>query len=135
MPVVCLRYFNVYGERQSARGAYATAIGIFIDQKKRGKPLTIVGNGNQKRDFTYVKDVARANILAMKSKGAVGHLINIGSGKNYTVNEVAKMIDPKHVYIPPRPGEAKATLANIAKAKKLLSWSPKMSLEKWIKGI
>lgn len=97
--------------------------------------MTIVGNGNQKRDFTYVKDVARANILAMKSKGAVGHLINIGSGKNYTVNEVAKMIDPKHVYIPPRPGEAKATLANIAKAKKLLSWSPKMSLEKWIKGI
>ena len=135
LPVVCLRYFNVYGERQSPKGAYATVIGIFLDQKKQGKPLTIVGDGNQKRDFTYVKDVARANILAMKSKIAIGHLINIGSGKNYSVNEVAKMIDSKHVYIPPRPGESKATLADVTKAKKLLGWSPKTSLDKWLKGV
>jgi len=133
LPVVCLRYFNVYGERQSTEGAYATVIGIFLKQKKAGKPLTIVGDGNQRRDFTYVKDVVRANIVAMGSKKAVGHLINIGSGKNYSVNEVAKMIDPKHVYIPPRPGETKVTLADISKAKKLLNWTPQVMLEDWLR--
>ena len=130
LPTVCLRYFNVYGERQSTKGAYATVIGIFLNQKNVGKPLTIVGDGDQRRDFTYVKDVARANISAMKSKGAVGHVINIGSGQNYTVNQVAKMIDPNHVYIPFRPGEAKVTLADISKANKLLGWQPKMSAKK-----
>ena len=134
LPVVCLRYFNVYGERQSLSGAYATVVGIFLKQKKNGKPLTIVGNGNQRRDFTYVKDVARANILAMKSKKAVGHLINIGSGKNYSVNEVARLIDKNHVFIPPRPGEAKLTLADISKARKLLQWQPKTKLADWLKN-
>ena len=134
LPVVCLRYFNVYGERQSLSGAYATVVGIFLKQKKNRKPLTIVGNGNQRRDFTYVKDVARANILAMKSKKAVGHLINIGSGKNYSVNEVARLIDKNHVFIPPRPGEAKLTLADISKARKLLQWQPKTKLSDWLKN-
>jgi len=133
LPIVCLRYFNVYGERQSNQGAYSTVMGIFLKQKENKKPLTIVGDGKQQRDFTYVKDVARANILAMRSKKAVGHLINIGSGKNYSVNEVANMIDSSHVYIPPRPGETKVTLADISKAKRLLSWRPKMRLENWIK--
>ncbi len=132
LPTVCLRYFNVYGERQSVVGAYSTVIGIFLRQKKQGKPLTIVGDGNQRRDFTYVKDVVRANILAMKSKKAIGQLINIGSGKNHSVNEVAKIIDPKHVYIPPRLGETRITLANISKAKKLLGWKPKITLEDWL---
>ncbi|MDP3697754.1 MAG: NAD-dependent epimerase/dehydratase family protein [Candidatus Taylorbacteria bacterium] len=132
LPTVCLRYFNVYGERQANEGAYCTVIGIFLRQKKAGQPLTIVGDGNQRRDFTYVKDVARANILAMRSKKAVGHLINIGSGRNYSVNEVAKMVDPRHVFIPPRPGEAKLTLADISKAKKLLGWKPKVMLEDWL---
>ncbi|HXK41172.1 MAG TPA: NAD-dependent epimerase/dehydratase family protein [Candidatus Paceibacterota bacterium] len=133
LPVVCLRYFNVYGERQSTTGAYATVIGIFLKQKKSGKPLTIVGNGKQLRDFTYVVDVARANVAAMKSKKAIGHLINIGSGHNYSVNEVAKMIDEKHIYIPPRPGESRVTLADISKAEKLLGWKPRVSLEGWLK--
>lgn len=135
LPVVCLRYFNVYGERQSVKGAYATVLGIFLNQKKSGKPLTIVGDGKQTRDFTYVGDVVRANILAMRSKKAVGHLINVGSGKSYTVNDVAKMIDKSHIFIPPRPGESRATLADITKAKKLIGWSPKMSLERWLKGV
>ena len=133
LPVVCLRYFNVYGERQSTQGAYSTVIGVFLRQRKQGKPLTIVGDGNQLRDFTYVKDVARANILAMKSKKAVGELINIGSGKNYTVNQVARMIDKKHIYIPYRPGESKVTLADISKAKKLLGWQPQIRLDNWLK--
>lgn len=134
LPIVCLRYFNVYGERQSVSGAYATAIGIFLKQKKEKKPLTIVGSGNQRRDFTYVKDVVRANIMAMRSAEAVGHCINIGSGKNYSVNEVAKLIDKNHVFIPPRPGEAKLTLADISKAKKLLGWQPKVKLADWLKN-
>lgn len=133
LPTVCLRYFNVYGERQSVEGAYSTVIGIFLRQKKQGKSLTIVGDGNQRRDFTYVKDIVRANILAMKSKKTIGHLINIGSGQNYSVNQVAKMIDSKHVYIPPRLGETKITLADISKARKLLGWKPKVMLEDWLK--
>src|SRR3990167_9400471 len=132
LPIVCLRYFNVYGERQSTKGAYATVIGIFLSQKKIGKALTIVGDGNQRRDFTYVKDVANANILAMKSQKVIGRLINIGSGENYSVNEVAKMIDKKHIFIPPRSGETKVTLADISVAKKLLGWRPKVRLENWI---
>ncbi len=134
LPVVCLRYFNVYGERQSVQGAYSTVIGIFLKQKKKGKPLTIVGDGNQRRDFTYVKDVVRANILAMKSKKAVGNLINIGSSRNYSVNSVAKIIDKNHVFIPPRPGESRITLADISKAKKLLGWQPKTKLVDWLEN-
>lgn len=135
LSTVCLRYFNVYGERQSTVGAYATVIGIFLKQKKQGKSLTIVGDGNQRRDFTYVKDVVQANILAMKSEKAVGHLINIGSGENYSVNEVAKMIDPNHVYIPPRLGETRVTLADISKAKNLLGWRPTVMLESWLEKV
>ena len=133
LPVVCLRYFNVYGERQSTTGAYATVIGIFLNQKKSGKPLTIVGNGKQLRDFTYVGDVAKANVAAMRSRKAIGHLINIGSGTNYSVNEVAGMIDKNHKFIPPRLGETRVTLADISKAKKILGWKPRVSLENWVK--
>jgi len=77
--------------------------------------------------------VVRANIMAMKSKKAVGHLINIGSGQNYSVNQVAKLIDPNHVYIPLRLGETQVTLADISKAKKLLGWEPWVMLEDWLK--
>lgn len=133
LPFVALRYFNVYGERQSIEGAYATVIGIFFKQKEKGKPLTIVGDGNQRRDFTYVQDVVKANIAAMRSKKAIGHVINIGSGQNHTVNQVAKLIDKNHTYIPLRPGEARKTLADIKKAKKLLNWKPSVNLEDWLK--
>lgn len=133
LPTVCLRYFNVYGERQSTQGAYATVIGKFLKMKKDDVPLTIVGDGNQKRDFTHVKDVVRANILAMRSKKAIGHLINIGSGQSHTVNKIAKLIDHDFIYIPPRAGETRVTLANISDAKKLLGWQPEIKLENWLK--
>ncbi len=136
LPVVCLRYFNVYGERQSCEGAYATVVGIFLKQFKEGRPLTIVGDGEQSRDFTYVKDVVRANILAMDSPAVAGEVINIGSGASYSINEVAIMIaglDPTKVtYLPPRLGEARATEANIDKAHKLLRWSPTEDLAGWL---
>ena len=104
----------------------------FLNQKKKGQALTIVGDGNQRRDFTYVKDIVRANILAMRSKEAVGQLFNIGSGKNYSVNEVAKIVAHDYVYIPPRPGESRITLADITKSKKTLKWKPEGNLKKWL---
>ncbi|TSC74929.1 MAG: UDP-glucose 4-epimerase [Parcubacteria group bacterium Gr01-1014_44] len=139
MPVVCLRYFNVFGERQSTEGAYATVVGIFLRQKERGEPLTIVGDGKQRRDFTYVADVVEANISAMESAEAVGQVINIGTGANYSVNELAdlvdylggKMVGKKH--LPSRPGEAQETLADISKAQRLLNFKPTISLKDWIK--
>lgn len=140
LPVVCLRYFNVYGERQSCEGAYATVVGIFLKQQQEGKLLTIVGDGEQSRDFTYVQDVVRANILAMTSAVAVGEVINIGSGKSFTVNEVAKTIvgpelSGKVTHLPLREGEARFTEANVDKARRLLGWSPTMDIRDWIRGL
>ena len=131
---ISLRYFNVFGERQNLGGAYATVIGIFLNQKKLQNPLTINGNGQQRRDFTYVGDVVRANILASKSKQVGrGEVINIGSGKNISINSVAKMIHNKFEYKKPIK-EPFANLASIEKAKKLLDWEPRTTLESWIKG-
>jgi UDP-glucose 4-epimerase len=93
LETVSLRYFNVYGPRQLTSGAYATVVGIFLEQLKKGKPLTIVGDGTIRRDFTHVFDVVKANILAAhSSKVGKGEVINIGTGKNYSINEVAAMI-------------------------------------------
>lgn len=131
-----LRYFNVYGPRQPEQGEYATVVGIFLRQLKNGKPFTIVPDGRQRRDFTYVSDVVGANILAMESdKVGNGEVINIGSGKNYSIVEIADIIGGKDYprkEIAPRVGEAKETLADISKAKKLLSWQPEISFEKGI---
>lgn len=170
LETVSLRYFNVYGPRQLTTGVYATVVGIFMKQLESGKPLTIVGDGTIQRDFTHVFDVVRANIFAAKSdKIGRGEVINIGTGKNYSINEIAAMIlaptpergyapvaqNPdsprlmwgvvpeikpeailtsavkanKVVYIPPRPGETRRTLANISKARQLLDWKPSISLE------
>jgi len=132
LPTVCLRYFNVYGHRQPLEGAYTLVIGIFVQQRLEGKPMTIVGDGEQRRDFTSVIDVARANILASKSD-RVGHgeVINIGRGKNYSVNELAKMIGGPTVYLPPRI-EPKGTLADNRLAKELLGWEPTVDLPDWL---
>jgi len=104
LETVSLRYFNVYGPRQVAIGAYAAAVGVFLKQFKDSKPLTIVGDGNAQRDFTHVFDVVRANILAAQSvKVGKGEVINIGTGKNYSINEVASMIltPPERGYVLP----------------------------------
>ena len=132
LETVSLRYFNVFGERQSIEGAYALVIGVFINQTLNGKPMTIRGNGEQKRDFTYVGDVVRANILASKSeKVGSGEVLNIGSGKNYSINDVANLIGDNKVFVAPvvEPFE---TLADNSLAKKLLGWSPSVRLEDWI---
>jgi len=131
-PTVCLRYFNVYGERQPTEGAYATVVGIFLQQKASSHSLTVVGDGTQRRDFTHVSDVVEANILAMESAEAVGQIINIGTGKNYSINEVAGLMDCSWIYISFRPGEVQETLADISKARKILGFRPTMSLKVWI---
>ena len=131
---VSLRYFNVYGERQNLGGAYATVVGIFLNQLINKKPLTINGNGNQRRDFTYVGDVVSANILASKSKNVgKGEVINIGNGENISINELAKNIGGEVVFNKPL-NEPFANLADIKKAKKLLDWEPTTDLISWIKN-
>jgi UDP-glucose 4-epimerase len=134
LETVCFRYFNVYGERQPIKGQYAPVIGIFLRQKSNGEPMTIVGDGEQRRDFTHVSDVAKANILAgdLSNKKIVGELINIGSGKNHSILQIKDLIKGDHVHIPPRKGEAKLTLADNTKAKEILGWSPQIELEDWI---
>ena len=130
LPTVILRYFNVYGPREILTGAYATVIGIFRQQLKEGKPMTMVADGEQKtRDFTHVRDVARANILAMESdKVGKAEVINIGTGKNYTIKELADMFGGPIQVIPARVGETVTTLADNSRALELLGWSPTISL-------
>ena len=136
LPTIILRYFNVYGERAPMKGQYAPVIGIFLRQKKEGCKLTIIGDGERKRDFIYVGDVVEANInAALKKidKKFYGQIFNVGSGKNTSINDNAKMINHEVEYLPEREGEAKATLADIKKIKLILDWHPKMHLENWIK--
>ena len=133
LETISLRYFNVYGERQNLGGAYATVVGIFINQILEGKPLTINGDGSQRRDFTYVKDVVSANILASNSpKVGRGEVINVGSGKNISINDLADMLSKNKKYMKPV-NEPFANLADIGKAKELLNWEPLVDLCSWIK--
>lgn len=122
-----LRYFNVYGERQILEGAYAAVVGIFLDQKARGKKLTLTGDGEQRRDFTYVKDVAKANVMAMDWQGT----FNIGTGQSYTVNQIAYLIGGKRKYLKPRQGEARNTLADNTRALQL-GWLPTVDIKDWV---
>src|SRR3989339_30593 len=128
LPTVCLRYFNVYGPRQSDEGDYALVIAKFLKQKKAGQPLTITGDGNQTRDFTSVHDIVRANILAMEKETPHGEVINAGAGRNFTVNDVAKFVGGEIVYLPARL-EPQASLADNTKAREILGWIPEVKLE------
>jgi UDP-glucose 4-epimerase len=129
LPTVSLRYFNVYGPGASAEGAYALVIAKFLKQRAEGKPMTITGDGTQTRDFTHVRDVVRANILAAESPNVgKGEVINIGTGREVSVQEIAKLIGGPVEHIPARL-EPKHTLADNTLAKKLLGWKPRVTLE------
>ena len=133
---IIFRYFNVFGERAPRKGQYAPVTGIFLRQKEAGESLTIVGDGEQRRDYIYVKDVANANIMAAISNpddDAYGQVYNVGSGKNYSVNEIASFISDDTINIPPRVGEARNSLADIDKIKKTFAWKPEVDVETWIK--
>ena len=133
---IIVRYFNVFGERAPRKGQYAPVTGIFLRQKAAGEPLTIVGDGEQRRDYIYVEDVANANVMAAISNpddDAYGQVYNVGSGKNYSVNEIASFISDDTINIPPRIGEARNSLANIDKIQKTFAWKPEVDVEQWIK--
>lgn len=129
---VSLRYFNVYGPRMIDTGAYVTVIKTFLNQRAKKKPLTIVGDGNQSRDFTHVFDICNANILAMENNNiGKGEVVNIGPGKSYTVNQIAALIGGKTKKIPERL-EPRHSLADNTKARTILGWIPKENLESTI---
>ena len=134
LPTVIFRYFNVYGPREPLKGSYAPVVGLFLRQKKAGEPMTIVGDGTQRRDFTHVVDVVDANIRAMDYNGNMhGTVFNVGTGKNNSVLELARMIGDNVQFIPPRPAETKETLANNLKIMSQFGWGPTKEIEDYIK--
>lgn len=136
LETVCLRYFNVYGPRISFDGSYVLLIGKFLQQKLNNLPLSVEGDGKQTRDFTFVKDVVRANLLAMSSqKVGKGETINIGAGNNHSVNEIAELIGGEIINLPARQGDMRHTLADILKAKQLLSWEPRVHIEEGLREV
>lgn len=132
IPVISLRYFNVFGTRARNNSTYGAVFKVFLTQKLHGKPLTIVGDGTQTRDFTYVTDIARANLLAADST-VEGEIINIATGKPQSINYLAKLIGGPTVHLPKRPGEPDSTNADITKAKKLLGWEHTVSFEEGVR--
>ena len=131
LPAVSLRFFNVYGPRSRTSGTYGAVFGVFLAQKLAGKPFTVVGDGTQTRDFTFVSDVVDATMTAAESN-LRGEIINIGSDNTYSVNLLVELLGGDVVHIPKRPGEPDCTWADITKAKKLLNWHPRVGLEEGV---
>lgn len=139
LKTIVLRYFNVYGPREPLKGNYAPVVGLFLRQHKAGQPLTIVGDGQQRRDFTHVSDVVSANIKAMNyvpedfTPDYHGTVFNVGTGTNNSILELALMISDTIKFIPARPAEAKITLANNEKIKRVFYWQPTKKIEDYVK--
>jgi UDP-glucose 4-epimerase len=133
-PTAIARFFNVYGPRQLEDGAYATVIGVFERQKREGRTLTITGDGEQRRDFTHVSDIVDG-LIAMGRDEWQAQIFNLGTGKNHSINELAKMFACPFEYIPKRRGEAWTTLADITLAKDHLGYSPKHTLEEYVASL
>jgi len=137
LETIILRYFNVYGTNEPTKGPYAPVIGLFLRQRKNSESLTIVGDGSQRRDFTNVEDVINANILSAFSsvgKSHFGTVFNVGTGTNKSIKEIADLVSQNQTFIPPRLGEAVETLADISKISSVLGWSPRVSIEDYIKS-
>jgi UDP-glucose 4-epimerase len=131
LQAISLRLFNVYGPRSRTSGAYGAVFGVFLAQKLRGMPFTVVGDGRQTRDFTYVTDVASAFLCAARSDVS-GEAINVGSGNHYSVNYLVDLLGGDKIHIPKRPGEPDCTFADTTKIGQLLNWSPKVSFEQGV---
>ena len=135
LKTIILRYFNVYGNRHPLRGQYAPVVGIFLRQKNNNEPLTIVGDGEQRRDFTNVLDVVDANIRSAiidVDNNFYGNVYNVGTGINHSINQVANLISDNQIHIPERIGESRITLANNNKIEEVFGWTPNIKLEDWI---
>ena len=141
LPTTICRFYNVYGEHQLEDGAYATVIGIFEKQYREGKPLTVTGDGEQRRDFTHIDDIVDGLVrcgfnLLTDTKISNGQAYELGRGKNYSINEITEMFGQTEVeYIPARPGEYDVTLADYSKARELLGWNPIRNLDEYITEI
>lgn len=132
LPCVSLRLFNVYGPRARTSGAYGAVFGVFLAQKLAGRPLTVVGDGNQTRDFTYVTDVADAFAAAAVSE-LLGEVFNVGSGGTYSVARLVKLLGGPVVHVPKRPGEPDCTFAEISKIRRALGWRPRVGFEEGVR--
>ncbi|MCM2303725.1 MAG: SDR family oxidoreductase [Elusimicrobia bacterium] len=131
MPVVSTRFFNVYGPRSRTSGTYGAVFGVFLAQKIHGKPFTVVGDGTQTRDFTFVTDVAAA-LVAAAGSAISGQIFNVGSGNTYSVNRLVELLGGPVTYVPKRPGEPDCTFADITNIKKALGWAPKIGIEEGV---
>jgi UDP-glucose 4-epimerase len=135
LKTIMFRYFNVYGERQHKTGQYAPVMSIFMNQKKNGLPLTIIGEGYQTRDFIHVSDVVYANILAsQKNLDNYGEVFNVGTGKGIVIKDIANVISSYQIFIPERPGEVLHSRANIDKIKTHLEWNYNIQVLEWIES-
>ena len=131
LPCVSLRLFNVYGPRARTTGAYGAVFGVFLAQKLAGKPFTVVGDGTQTRDFTFVTDVVDAFVRAAESE-IEGEVFNVGSGNTYSVNYLVSLLGGAVAHIPKRPGEPDCTFADIGKISRMLDWQPRVSFEEGV---
>ena len=134
MPNISCRFFNVYGPRLNTKGQYGAVFGNFLTQKQKNIPLTIVGNGNQTRDFIHVEDLIDAFIKLMRSD-LRNKIYNLGSGKETSINQIARIIGGEKIFIPKRPNEPSRSCANISKIKKDISWKPKISINEGVKKL
>ena len=132
LPVVSLRFFNVYGPRSRTSGTYGAVFGVFLAQKLANEPFTVVGDGTQTRDFTFVTDVVKAVVMAAESN-VTQEIMNVGSGDTYSVNRLIELLSGDKIFIPKRPGEPDCTFADTSKIQKLLDWKPQVSFEKGVK--
>jgi UDP-glucose 4-epimerase len=132
LPAVSLRLFNVYGPRSRTSGAYGAVFGVFLAQKLHQRPLTVVGDGTQTRDFVFVSDVVEAFSLAAASK-VTGEVFNVGSGQPHSVNRLVELLGREIVHVPKRPAEPERTHADVSKIEKILGWRPTVSFEEGVK--
>jgi len=134
LPAIALRLFNVYGPRSRTSGTYGAVFGVFLAQKLAGKPFTVVGDGTQTRDFTYVTDVASAFLTAAKSS-SYAEIYNVGSGETVSVNRLVELLGGEVTYIPKRPGEPDCTYADITKIRRELKWQPKVNIKQGVDNV
>jgi UDP-N-acetylglucosamine/UDP-N-acetyl-alpha-D-glucosaminouronate 4-epimerase len=139
LETVALRYFNVFGPRQDPRSKYAAVVPKFLTEIAAGQPAPIYGDGEQRRDFTYIGNVVDANLLAADSANGNGRVLNIATGQSVTVNELAEAIgsvlgrEVEREYLPPRPGEIPASWADTTAAQEALGWQPKVGLKEGLR--
>jgi UDP-glucose 4-epimerase len=133
MNITCMRFFNVYGPRARTSGTYGAVFGVFLAQKLNNKSYTVVGDGKQTRDFTFVTDIVDACVTASKRNDVSGQIFNVGSGNTYSINRLVELLGGEITYIPKRPGEPDCTFADTHRINTILKWKPKVSLEEGVK--